>query len=381
MHTALHLALTALLLSVAAATAQQPKGKAAPERRPSIRPKALLAPLAKAPTIDGVLAEGEWPTFHVARWVGGKDDFLAERAGEFWLGSDGERLFVAVRSAVHPKRGAITHAPARQEQEDADQLEHEDSLELWISRSAFGGAGEYQIMLTPAGAVWDERHTRDAAPAADRQAGWTAALTQAHRVQDGVWVAELALDLKSVGVTDISEPLNVRVCRNFQQPREQCRWAPRVVFFSAAQTMPTICFDARAPIISEFGFQDAAGIRFGVDLTNPTPKPLALDVLLSCQADAGQPGTVVEKTLELAPGATTRVELARPLEAAAGATTPAAALTPAAPATPPAAAQPADPAAPGIAFAELRVRAPKGSTFYHRDLRWRLRPAAPAWEE
>jgi len=355
-----------------------PTWEAGPKWRPSIRPAAQIPLMPKPPKIDGSLDEGEWPTLHVARFVGGSDDWLAERAGEFWLGSDGNSLYVAVRSAVHPTLGPKAQSPRRKDGEDADAIDADDSIEIWVS-PAYGSDGKRcQIMLTPAGAVFDSMHRHDAdralyrtRPRVDHESrhpqddiemlntaidfNWTAGLTQAHRVQDGVWVAEVAIDFKSLAIEDAQSSLAVRVCRNFQNPKEQCRWAPNTGMFSLPKTMPRVFFDSLSPIVSETGFQDANGIRMGVDLTNPGSGALPVVVRLACQVDQDKPAAIEEQSFTLSPGQTRRVELVRPLTEAQ--------------------------MARGVAAGEIWVRPAKGGTYYRRDVRWRLHPSAAVWTD
>ena len=70
--------------------------------RASVKPTAVIPFLAKAPTIDGVIAEGEWETLHVARFVGQGGDLLQQRPGEFWVGCDRKKLYVAVSDPAKP---------------------------------------------------------------------------------------------------------------------------------------------------------------------------------------------------------------------------------------------------------------------------------------
>lgn len=368
-----------LFIFVSLLLAHEARAERAPKvAAPSIRPRLALPLMAKAPIIDGVLEDGEWRTYHAARFVGGKQDFLAERDGEFWVGTDGEKLYVAVRSAVHPTAGPVTAQAPRQEAEDAENLDREDAIEIWFSRTAFGGQGEYQVMITPAGAVFDAHHeydpdlanhiTRKPVPEEaakprefinvlnrQQRTEWTADLQHAHTVQDGTWVVEVALDLRQLGLEDLTQPFSLRVCRNFQRPKEQARWAPGVHFFATAGTMPLIAIDEAAPIVSELGFQDADGIHLAVEVTNPGPSDLPLEVRLGWQLDREEPATPSDEAFTLAPGETRRVELAQPLTDR-------------------------QLAAPAVA-AEIRVRAARRGLFYHRDVRFRPRSAGPLWDE
>jgi hypothetical protein len=128
-----------------------------------------------------------------------------------------------------------------------------------------------------------------------------------------------------------------------------------VVYYTAPETMSTVCFAAQAPVISETGFQDAQGIRLGVDLYNPSAKVMPLEVRLSNQLNTETEPTIQEETIELQPGESKRVELLRPLSA--------------------------DQLANGAAAGEIRVRQPRRGNYYQRDVRWRLQAPGPLWED
>ena len=69
-------------------------------RRPVPPPMAIRAPLmAAVPTIDGMIHEAEWT--HATRGVGMvayQKELQTPRRTVWWIGSDGKRIYAAVRS-------------------------------------------------------------------------------------------------------------------------------------------------------------------------------------------------------------------------------------------------------------------------------------------
>ena len=53
---------------------------------PTVTPTVVVPFLTHPPTIDGVIAPGEWNTLHQARFVSQNGDLLERHAGEFWIG-------------------------------------------------------------------------------------------------------------------------------------------------------------------------------------------------------------------------------------------------------------------------------------------------------
>jgi hypothetical protein len=318
--------------------------------RPSARPTAVIPFLAKAPTIDGVIGDGEWATLHVGRFVSQQSDLLQQRPGEFWVGCDRKRIYIAVRSGVHPSAGAVTkiRPEAGAGAKDEQGTVFDDSIELFFNNAPEGGAGEYyQVLVNSAGALYDQEF--DAAEKIGRTY-WRAPVEQVHKVEKGIWTAEFAIDLASIKVKDPSQPLAMRVCRNYKHNWDQSRWAPRVIAFDAPETMPRIRFADNAPIVSEVGFQDEKGICVAIDVTNPGAKPLPLKVKLGYNAES-QPRYFSETPAELKPGETRRFEYRKDLFT--GDNYP--------------------------ALAEILVTAADGAVLHHRDVKWQTKPKGNGW--
>ncbi|MDQ2798538.1 MAG: DUF6067 family protein, partial [Armatimonadota bacterium] len=314
---------------------------------PTVNPVAVVPFLAAPPKLDGVIAPGEWNTLHVGRFVSQNNDLLERHAGEFWVGCDRHKLYVAVRSAVHPTQGAIAKFVPRG---NADQdVVFDDAIEIWVDNSPGSETGQYfQIIVNPNGAIYDARFTHRDKIA---QKSWRASMEQAHTVKDGVWTAELAIDLSSLAITDPTQPLAMRVCRDYKNPWDQARWEPRVHSFDATETMARVRFTDAAPVVEELPVQDAQGVTVGLALSNPTAQPLPLHVKLGYNAQ-DQPRYFQNSDITLAPGQSQTVVYKKPF------------FTP----------------DDYPALGESLVTDAAGNTLYHRDFKWRTHPSDPLWD-
>ena len=315
---------------------------------PSVTPTAVVPFLAVPPKMDGVVEPGEWPTLHVGRFVSGNGDLLERRPGEFWVGCDRKFLYVAVRSGVHPTLGAVANLTPKG---NADQnVVMDDSLEIWVDNSPGRDTGQYfQVIVNPNGAIYDARFSHKDKIA---EKFWRADMSQGHTVKDGVWTAEVAISLASLGVTDPTQPLGVRICRDYKNPWDQARWEPRVHSFDAPETMAQVRFADDAPAVEELPVQDANGVTVGVSLFNPSPQPLPLHVRLGYNAQ-DQPRYYQNTDVTLAPGQRQSVVYKKPF------------FTP----------------DDYPALGESLVTDAAGKIFYHRDFKWHTRLlGTPDWD-
>ena len=312
----------------------------------TVTPTAVIPFLAQPPAIDGTIDPQQWKTLHVARLVSQNGDLLETRPGEFWLGCDRKNLYVAVRSGVHPTLGPLeTHAPGG----NSTEVVFDDAIEIWVDNNPGGDSGHYyQIMVNPRGASYNAAYDHRDKVA---QNAWRAQMRQAHRVKNGIWDAEFAIDLASLGVTDPTHPLGVHVCRDYKNPWDQARWEPLVTGFDAPEKMARVRFADGVPIVSEQGVQDAQGIDLGLTLTNPTAGPLTAHVALGYNAQ-DQPRYYQQQDVTLAPGQTQTVEDKKPFFSTSN----------------------------YAALGEMLVTDAAGGTLYHRDFKWQTRPTGPLWD-
>ncbi len=313
---------------------------------PNVTPTVVVPFLTKPPKMDGVIAPGEWNTLHQARFVSQDADLLERRAGEFWIGCDRKTLYVAVRSAVHPTLGALAKYAPR----DTDQdVVFDDAIEIWVDNSPGSDTGQYfQIMVNPNGAFYEARYNHRDKIA---QKYWRADMHQGHGVKNGEWTAEVGIDLASLGITDPTQPLAMRVCRDYKNPWDQARWEARVHGFEAPETMAHVRFAGAAPVVDGLPVQDAQGVTVGLALSNPTDRPLPLHVRLGYNAQ-DQPRYFQDSDMTLAPGAAQTVVYKKPF------------FTP----------------DDYPALGEALVTDAAGGVLYHRDFKWHTRPQEPLWE-
>ncbi len=313
-----------------------------------VRPTATIPVVGRVPTIDGVIDADEWQGLGVSRFVAQRPgrDLLQPRDGAFWIASDGQSLFVAVRSAVHPTAGAMT-ALEPLGQRNVPDLVQDDSIELWIDNKPLVHGGQYfQIMINSLGALYTVMTDRDDGSV---NTWWfPEGFEQAHQVEDGIWTAEFAIPLAALGIEDASQTIGVRVCRNYKYPWDQSRWAAGVHTFDSVETMSRIRFVAQAPTVRETGFQDEDGIAVGVAVGNPTGAPLPVRVRLGYNPEQQPRYYEAWDDVDLAPGEQRHLVYRRDFFS---------------PENYP-------------AIAEILVTSPDGETvYYHRDVKWHTQPA------
>ena len=313
---------------------------------PTVTPTVVIPFFATPPPLDGTIVPSQWKTLHESRFVSQDGDLLERRPGEFWIGSDRKTLYIAVRSGVHPKLGPVEKYLPRPTDQD---VIFDDAIEIWIDNSPGSPDGQYfQIMVNPNGAVYEASFTHKEKIA---QKFWRATMRQAHKVEDGLWTAEMAIDLTSLGITDPEKPMAIHVCRDYKNPWDQARWEPGVHSFDAPETMGRIRFTDIAPAVEELPVQDDQGITVGLSLTNPTRQVLPLHVRLGYNAQ-DQPRYYQNSDLTLAPGETQTAIYRKPF------------FTP----------------DNYPALGEALVTDAAGNVLYHRDFKWQTKPSGPLWD-
>ncbi len=309
---------------------------------PQVIPQSIVPFMTVAPAIDGIINADEWNTLHISKFTSQQRDLLQPRYGEFWIGCDGKRLYIAVRSAVHPQAGIIANNIPHGNTDVGDVI-YDDSIELWIDNNPGNISGQYyQIMVNSKGALYDSSYERKDKIA---QKYWRAAIEQAHSVKDSIWSAEFAIDLSSLNINNPEQPLAMRVCRNYKYPWDQSRWAPLVRAFDTPDTMPKIQFIKQAPIISEIGFQSKDGIDIGIDINNPTKNQLPIHVKIGGNAQ-DQPRYYQDWDINLEPGEKRKFSYQKPF------------FTP----------------GDYPALGELLITGPDKQVYYHRDVKWQTVP-------
>ena len=335
-----------------------------------LRPEVVIPFMQIAPKIDGVINPGEWSTLHISRLVQ-TEGWLQPRHAEFWLGSDGKKIYVAMKSAVHPVAGVLGDTRPERYRQDAGRVfggifgyvGGEDYLDIIIDNNPGEKTGSYfRIATNPNSGVYDtayDHRVNISSPA------FHADMQQAHSVRNGIWTAEIAIDAKSLGIADLRKLLAIRINRKFNAPGDYARWENPAAYSSdfpgtieLPETAPRVRFTDTAPIVNEVSFQDEQGINLALEVTNPTTKPLPLQVNVSYRQDkVGQLNQAQQVTLQ--PGETKRFTDQQPFAKADNYT----------------------------AYGQMQVLGVDGTLFYQRNVNWKTRleakwdeakPAAPA---
>ncbi len=183
------------------------------ERGLGERRAALTVPLIAAPTLDGVIGEGEWVTAAaVTGFTNRVTGLMDAEQGVAWLGHDGENLYVAHRWPI-PERvrqqpdnysfGAFRKEAAARA---AAALGDDDTAGIEVG----GPNGMRRVVANAVGTVGDDD---------GGDASWNSGATAACRVDTEAWVCEMAVPLADLGLS-AGDDFELRVIRNHALLRE-----------------------------------------------------------------------------------------------------------------------------------------------------------------
>jgi len=260
-----------------------------------------LPVMTRAPSVNGVIEEEEWNG--AARWVGVcglGGSTLTHRAATLWLGSDGRRIYLAVKSETPPDRPLVAnHKPA---EDDSDtEAFRDDSIEVWLDpyKQASPARGLYQGIFNSLGALYDVNHQPPDA--------WRGDWQVANRVVDGWWHCEASISLESLGAKGPlpGQTWGFRLVRNWRAPGKQAPLSPLALHFSDRGSMCVVRWLAAAPVVQMLDTRTADGkqVSYSLRLRNPCQAPVTVHLRLDSQPTDSQ-HAYLEETVTLAPGET-----------------------------------------------------------------------------
>jgi len=319
-------------------------------------PRVALPLMQQAPTIDGAIGEAEWK--HAVRNVGFVSHptrNLAPREGVFWLGCDGQTLYVALKTEAPPDGRVLTRA-LPDSQQDVRAALLDDSIELILDPKRGRTDGDrtyYHLISNGRGALFDwaldPDNTQNPRQLAWRIPGWR--LEQ--KLADGWWDVEVAVPLASLGATadDLKHPWGLEVARNWARPREQSQWSSESGDYDHQPSMPVVAWDATAPVVRVLSLHENwQKPAISVAVFNPHAAAQEVEVLLS-DAWHRDPPQQVRQKLMLAAGEERTVTL-----------------------------EGRDGGPEGLHATAIQVASADGRrTFYQRNLRWSMHRSADAW--
>ncbi|MFA6928799.1 MAG: glycoside hydrolase domain-containing protein [Lentisphaeria bacterium] len=283
---------------------------AAPAANPVI-PEVSIPLLQQKPIIDGNINETEWA--QCMRIEGLMQDArqLASREAVFWLGSDGQKIYLAMQSETPEVGDLLTRVkPAG----TANRAVHrDDCIELWLApahSSQPGNQKYYQIAVNPLGALYDVLNdpNNQQLPV---QPGWRINWDYASSIKDGWWQAEIAIPFAELELeaADLAKPWRLRIGRNWQQPGEQTEWAPRLGGFADQATMPLVRWLPEGPLVRMLSLrhQDNS-VDICLELQNRSNKHYTVKSDIFHRV-SDNPHNVSQELYELGPGETKLINI------------------------------------------------------------------------
>lgn len=110
------------------------------------------------PTVDGVIGEDEWQeAVRNLGFIGHSTRFVTYREGIFWLGCDGKKLYIAIKTELPPD-GKILNRAVPDGTRDIIGAFHDDSIELVLDPKRGRKTGDrtyYHIITNARGTLFD----------------------------------------------------------------------------------------------------------------------------------------------------------------------------------------------------------------------------------
>ena len=277
---------------------------------PSVPQTATVAPLAKAPTIDGRIAGGEWDgAFQVPGVTDYRDGFLVPYGIKVRFAYDRENLYFALVSELPPDNRLV----AKQTRKGANpqQLVFDDGYEIYIDpnrENREAGRGERSFFHYHGNSVGSYT-TIEFGPTGAPDPSWSGDVEVANRIDKdaGVWIKELRFPVKAMRVKPddvFGRDFGIMVARNVKRGHGwiQAPWFPHGnVAFVSVERYPVIRLEKNVPTVAleSFGGLDVhkGPIQLKACIHNPGPAKQA-KVRLDIESTT-MPELVDEKTLDL----------------------------------------------------------------------------------
>jgi hypothetical protein len=321
-----------LRLLVAAGGCLAMAGAAGADEAASTR--VALPLLSPPPVIDGRIDEAEWRgAARSIALVSRTSGSLAARRAVSWIGGDGQRLYLALKSEVAPDDRLLARAVPNPVPDVAAVL-HDDGWEVRLAPPA-GAAGAGRVFTAVGSArgallAWavDSRppaagrqDSDGAGPAAFswRPAGWQIA----QKIADGWWNVEIAIPLASLGATarDLGRPWGIDLGRRWRRPAEESLWGAAAA--DDRQSATEVVWDPAAPVVRVLslgeqgervggrgaGDGEQGSPRLELAVFNPHGRTLAAVVRLS-DTWHRDPPRELRQSVSVPPGGEARLALA-----------------------------------------------------------------------
>lgn len=250
-------------------------------------PQVAMPLMLQAPAIDGNVDEAEWK--HAVRNVGfisHATRSAALREGVFWVGCDGQTLYVAMKTEAPPDGRILSRAVA-DPQQDVRAALLDDSIELVLDPKRGRTSGDrtyYHLIANARGALFDWAVDPDNKQN-PRQLAWRVGQWRLEqKLTDGWWNVEIAVPLASLGATaeDLKRPWGLQIARNWMRPSEQSQWSSEATDYDHQPSMPVVTWDPEAPVVRVLSLHEGwRKPKISVAVLNPHATPRSVEVFLS----------------------------------------------------------------------------------------------------
>jgi hypothetical protein len=317
-------------------------------------PRVRVPVMEPAPELDGRIGAEEWKgAVRNVGFVSHSNGVKTHRRGTFWVGCDGERLLLAIKSETPPDGRLLTRATP-QKNRDQRAAFQDDSIELAIDPARGRDGGRfYHLIVNARGALYDRAIDPDD-PQNPVDFNWRIPeWTFENEVHEGWWHVEIGIPLESLGADaeDLEHPWGVRMARNWKRPFEQSQWESRRVSYIDRPTMPVVRWDGASPVVQVLRLHENQGeANVAVAVRNPHEDPLAARVRISDAWHNNQPAQL-DREITVPAGGEEVVNLTA-----------------------------RDGAPGGLHHTVIRVTDPAGqAVYYFRDYRWNLHRPESVW--
>ena len=318
----------------------------------------VTLPLMKTPPqIDGVIDEQEWAgAARSIGFIGHETRVATPRAGVLWVGCDGQQLYIAMKTEMHPD-GKLLAATEPDGKRDLIGAFNDDSIELVLDPKRGRKQGDrtyYHLITNPNGALYDlalnPDNPQNPVDFTWRIEGWT----YKNQVKDGWWHIEVAIPLATMGATkdDLKGPWGIRIARNWRRPGEQSQWETGAIDYNDQATMAVAHWDEAAPVVQNLSLGDGKDkADIVVSIWNPHKTPVSVSAYIADAWHSNQPSEL-KRDIQIAPGQRETLTLASP-----------------------------DGGPAGLHHTTIRVTSADGAkVYYFRDWRWPLHRPAGVWQ-
>lgn len=267
-------------------------------------PRLCLPLMRTVPVIDGKIDPGEWrDAARMERFnKRGPEAFSGEAS--FLVGSDGKKLFIAIRSEA-PASGILQRAMPLAGNNLA--VTADDNAELVIIPDLKAEKRRiFHTIINNRGTLYCQGNDNGS------PVPWRGNWEVRGSVRDGFWNFEAALPLADLGIEPGKMPrtMGLRICRGWKQLTAgslQTSWEPAQAVFASGDFIPEITWDGNAPVVQHIQLKDADGYRVKITIRNPGSRALKARAHITVKPKNSAPG---EKNTDLtiAPGQTAEVD-------------------------------------------------------------------------